>query len=167
MDTRLIAKKTQKYGSGTFAKSPIKKGTLLAVFGGYVLSRQEEEKLPLAIRDIAIQIDRKHVIGVRRMREVADCDYVNHSCNPNAGIKGQISLVAMKNIKKNEEVTFDYGTVLFKTKNVPKYELKCLCGSQNCRKKITQYDWKLKDLQKRYRGFFPYYIQEEIDKNNS
>jgi SET domain-containing protein len=167
MNENLIAKETQKFGIGVFAKKALRKGTLLMVFGGYVLTRNEEEKLPLRIRDIAITIDRNMVIGVTNAKQLSNADYVNHSCDPNSGIKGQISLVAMRNIKKGEQITFDYGTVLFRGRGVPKYELSCMCESRNCRKKITQYDWKLPDLQKRYKGFFPYYIQEEIDKLNS
>ena len=167
MNENLIAKKTQKYGIGVFAKKSLPKGTLLMIFGGYVLTREEEEKLPSRIRDVAITIDRNMVMGITKTRQLSDTDFVNHSCDPNSGIKGQISLVAMRNIKKNEQISFDYGTVLYRAHGAPIYELPCMCESKNCRKKITQYDWKLPDLQKRYKGFFPYYIQEEIDKLNS
>jgi len=166
MNSSLMAKDTSKYGKGIFAAKPIKKNSPLMVFGGYVLTRDEEVKLPLDVRDIAIQIDRDLVIGVLTRKELASTDYVNHSCEPNAGIKGQISLVAMRDIKKGEEITFDYGTVVYRQKGAPKYELICLCGSKSCRKKITQYDWKIPSLQKKYRGYFPYYIQEDIDNLN-
>lgn len=133
------------------------------VFGGYVLTRKEEDQLPERIRDVGIMIDRDLVMGITSTAQLSDTDYVNHSCNPSAGIKGQISLVAMRSIRKDEEITFDYGTVLYRAKKSPKYELACSCGSTNCRGKITQSDWKLPSLQKKYRGFFPYYIQEEIN----
>jgi SET domain-containing protein len=164
MDERLAVKDTPKYGKGVFASEPIEKNSPLMVFGGYVLTRKEEVKLPLEIRDIAIQIDKDLVIGVLTKKEVTNTDYVNHSCDPNSGIKGQISLVAMRNIKEGEEITFDYGTVLYREKGAPKYELKCLCGSKNCRGKITQYDWQIPSLQEKYKDFFPYYIKEEIAK---
>lgn len=164
INKNLIAKDTPKYGKGVYATKAISKNEPLMVFGGYVLTRKEEEKLPSEIRDIAIQIDRDLVIGVTNRNELASTDYVNHSCNPNSGIKGQISLVAMRDIRKGEEITFDYGTVLFRAKGAPKYELKCLCGENKCRGVITQNDWKIKDLQDRYMDFFPYYIKEEINK---
>jgi SET domain-containing protein len=166
MNNGLYVKNTPKYGNGVFAKKNIKKDTLLIVFGGYVLTREEEEKLPIEIRDIAITIDKNLVLGVIKKEQLTNTDFVNHSCEPNAGIRGQISLVAMKDIKKGEEITFDYGTVLYRAKGAPKYELNCLCGSKNCRGKITQSDWMLPELQKKYTKYFPYYILDEITKLN-
>lgn len=164
INPKLEIKNTEKYGKGTFAMEIIKKGERLFIFGGHIMSREEEETLPEKIRDIAIQIDKNFVIGPNTIEELSDTDYVNHSCSPNSGIKGQITLVAMKDIESGEEITFDYGTVLFVEENKPIYELQCSCNSKDCRKKITQMDWKIPELQQKYKGFFPYYIQEEIDK---
>lgn len=36
----------------------------------------------------------------------------NHSCNPNSFIKGKNELVALRDIKKGEEITFDYSTTM-------------------------------------------------------
>lgn len=154
---------TSKYGKGVFAARPIKKDDTLIIFGGYVLTREEEEQLPESIRDIAIQIAPNHVMGIVSEDQLAATDYVNHSCNPNAGIRGQISLVAIRDIKMGEEITFDYGTVLFRIDGAPKYELSCLCGAPNCRKKITQEDWMIPELQEKYKDYFPYYIKEKIN----
>lgn len=163
MDSRLVVRNTPNYGNGVFANKHISQGSLLMVFGGYVLTRKEESQLPLQIRDAPIQIERDLVIGVLTEDDVASTDFVNHSCDPNTGIKGQISLVAMRDIESGEEITFDYGTVLYRAEGAPNYELECLCGSENCRGKITQYDWQLPALQKKYEGYFPYFIQEEIN----
>src|SRR3989344_3628683 len=59
--------------------------------------------------------------------------YFNHSCNPNSAIKGKVTVVALRNIEKDEEVTFDYSlneADIF-------WHIKCNCGSKNCRKIIT------------------------------
>ena len=164
MNNVLFVKHTLKYGKGIFAKKMIKKDTLLMVFGGYILTRKEENKLPIDIRDAAIQIEKDLVLGIIDKNQLRSTDYLNHSCEPNAGIKGQISLLAMRDINKGEEITFDYGTVLYRIKGAPKYELKCLCGSKNCRGKITQYDWMLSRLHIKYKEYFPYYILDEINK---
>lgn len=39
----------------------------------------------------------------------------------------------------------------------------CKCGSQICRKQITEDDWKLPLLRHKYKGFFSQYIREKID----
>ncbi len=93
-----------------------------------------------------------------------DAFFFNHSCEPNAGIKGQIFLVAMRDIEPDEEVTFDYAMCLHRVEGLPPYRLECLCSYDNCRKIITDDDWKLSELQKKYDGWFSWYLQEKIDR---
>ena len=61
--------------------------------------------------------------------------FINHSCDPNCEtrkwhVKGElcIGIFAKKDIKEDEELTFNYDFDLNKTR----YQ-KCLCGSKNCR----------------------------------
>lgn len=150
-------------GRGVYAGENVPKDTLLIVFGGHVMTRDEEERLPLNIRDAALQIDRNLVIGAKETSEIGIVDYVNHSCEPNAGIKGQISLYAMRDIKKGKEIRFDYGTILFRAEGAPKYILECKCGSNKCRQNITQFDWMNPTIW-RYDPYLPYFIREEIAK---
>ena len=35
--------------------------------------------------------------------------HLNHSCEPNLGLQGQIAFVAMRDIAADEELTFDYA----------------------------------------------------------
>jgi len=91
--------------------------------------------------------------------------YINHSCNPNSGIKGQNFIVSMNNINKNEQITFDYAMCLFSLTKKADYSFKCLCGEKNCRKLITSNDWKILSLQKKYKGYFQWYLQNKINKN--
>ena len=66
---------------------------------------------------------------------------VNHSCDPNCGIRvnetGAHDFVAIRDIKANEELTFDYAMRNYSVDNFPKI---CRCGAQICRGKIT--GWK-------------------------
>ena len=165
INPNLEVRKTKNYGGGVYAKKYIKKETMLAIFGGYVMTTKEESKLPLQIRDLAHQIHDDFVLGIKDTNRIQKVDMFNHSCDPNAGFNGQIFLVAMKDIKKNEQITFDYAMVLHKSKNIPVYKMKCLCGLENCRKIITDNDWKIKDLQEKYKGFFQYYLEKKINNN--
>ena len=164
LNPKLKAKNTKKYGEGIFAGKNIKKGEMCAIFGGHILRIKDEAKLPAKYSDTGIQIADQFVISTVLNKEVAD--NFNHSCDPNAGIKGQIFLVAMRNIKAGEQVTFDYAMCLSYTKKHAAYfyKTKCLCGCKNCRGYITANDWKLPALQKKYKGFFSWYLQQKIDK---
>ncbi len=56
----------------------------------------------------------------------------NHHCNANTGYKG-LNVVAVKNIRKGEELTLDYSTFLDETME----PFNCRCGAANCRGLIT------------------------------
>mgnify|MGYP001338960185 CR=1 FL=1 len=69
----------------------------------------------------------------------------NHSCNPNAYVRGNNELVALRPISKGEEITFDYSTTM-------KYDAEkilasghdlwtctCICGAENCRGIIDEF----------------------------
>jgi len=164
MNPKLEVRETQKYGKGVFAKKNIKKGEMLCVFGGYIKSVIEEEKLESSVSDEGVQISEEFCLGVIDPKDLENASFFNHSCAPNAGFKGQIFLVAMRNIKRGEWITFDYAMVLSKTKGAKFYRIKCLCGSKNCRKYITDDDWRIPKLQKKYDGYFQGYLQEKINK---
>ena len=90
-------------------------------------------------------------------QEWEEADFINHSCNPNCGIKGHLQIVAMRDIESGEEITFDYAMT-----ESSDYSMDCKCGAKNCRKTITGNDWKLPILQKRYNGYFSNYIQIKL-----
>src|SRR5262249_46311273 len=87
-------------------------------------------------------------------------DYFNHSCDPNAGFRGQIEIVAMRNIAPGEQITFDYAMCLTARFG----DMTCLCAAAACRGKITGDDWKAPELQRRYHGYFQPYIERKIDR---
>jgi len=55
----------------------------------------------------------------------------NHSCDPNTQYNG-LNVIALRNIKKGEELTLDYTTFL----NSEMESFICNCGSENCKKVI-------------------------------
>jgi uncharacterized protein len=142
---------------GIFAREPIRRGDLLAVWGGKTMSYEELVLLPYDIRKLSIQVD-EDIYLVSAIE--GEGDWVNHSCEPNAGIRGQISLVAMRDITPGEEVTFDYA--MSDSTNYDEFE--CSCGAPTCRGYVGGRDWQLPELQKRYRGFFSSYLERRLSK---
>lgn len=59
--------------------------------------------------------------------------YINHSCNPNAAIVGRKTVIAIRPIRKNEEITIDYSM----TDADPFWSMQCSCGAKQCRKTIA------------------------------
>jgi hypothetical protein len=77
-------------------------------------------------------------------------DYVNHSCDPNAGlvfVGGKVILTAIKNVLPGEEITFDYSTTMDDPHN---WEMECMCGSPKCRVRIGNFKDLPRQVQVRY-----------------
>jgi SET domain-containing protein len=155
-------KKSIKNGMGIFVVNDIKKDEVIAIFGGHIMTREERNNLSENIGYLSLGIDDDMFIGPKSKKETDDAEWFNHSCNPNAGIWGQIILVAMRDIKKGEEITFDYA-MSCSQKGEKRILFNCECGSLNCRKTVTNQDWKNPELQEKYKGYFSFYVQRNID----
>jgi uncharacterized protein len=96
-------------------------------------------------------------------------DYVNHSCDPNAGLIDSTTLVAMRDIEPDEEITFDYATVNSGVvgSDIETDNFECYCGSANCRQWISSTDWMIPELQQRLAGYWPHYMQTLINQARS
>ena len=152
---------------GVLAKRPIKKDEVIAVWGGYIITQKEFDEFSKKqfknIHDYATKIADSFYLVSCKKGGLEDDDFFNHSCEPNAGIKGHIMMVAMKDIKKGQEITYDYAM----TDADYDYSFKCGCGAKGCRGVITTDDWKKPMLQERYKGYFSWYVQNKIDKQRN
>lgn len=155
LNPKLEARENGNRDFGVFARINILKDERLAVFGGYVMLVGGEPA-----GDYALQIADDLVIGMPSPTTSDPAEFFNHSCDPNAGLHGQIFLVAMRDIKAEEQVCFDYAMVI----HLATYRFPCRCGSSCCRGVVTGEDWKLQELQQRYAGYFSWYLQEKINR---
>lgn len=152
--------KSAIHGRGLFASRAIRKGEIVAVKGGHILDRRMLARARPHIAASYLQIDDGFYIGALRPSEVrANKLFINHSCKPNLGLKGQISFVALRAIKAGEELTYDWAM----EENV-RARTRCACGARRCRKTLTGEDWKNPRLQRRYRGYFSAYLEDRIRK---
>lgn len=127
-------------GNGVFAHRKISAGQLIHRFSGRLLTRDEvivrgEMTMnPLQISPI-LYVDLRFP-GVM----------FNHSCNPNAGIRNDIFLHALRPIEKHEEIRFDYSTTMNE-----RYEtMNCACGHHSCRKIVGDFEVLPVPVRRRY-----------------
>lgn len=162
LSEKVRVKKCGIHNRGVFAARPIRKDEVIAVWGGYIITQREFDRLRRKrfknIDDYATKVADGFYLVSCRQGGLEDDDFFNHSCEPNAGIKGQIMMVAMRPIAAGEEVTYDYAM----TDAGFDYSFRCQCGARPCRKVITTSDWKKPALQKKYKGYFSWYIEEKI-----
>ena len=149
-------------GRGVFAKEKIFKAEVVFDFSGgagKLINTLEMNELLQKGSDYGIQIDDDLFFAATAPEEMEAGDYLNHSCEPNLGIKGSLKMVALRDVEPGEEVAFDYA--MSESSN---YQMTCRCGAPACRQVITGEDWKIKELQQKYRGYFSDYLTRKIEK---
>lgn len=149
----LKIKYSKIHGNGGFAKKDIKKGTKIIEYVGNILTKKEAEKVPDKEGIFLFELNNKYDIDGNVSWNQAK--WINHSCDSNCNAKttkNQIWIIAKRDIKKGEELSYDYGFSIDSYKNYP-----CKCGAKNCIgyivnkkhwKKIKK-KWTIDDLAKK------------------
>lgn len=151
-------------GWGLFAVAPIKAAEIPTKITGIIMTKAEIVNSPPIfvefLEKYSIEIDDDLILYP--ISTLHDVFCMNHSCDPNAGNSDPYTLITMRDIKTGEQVTYDYATT--DTNDIfERGEMKCFCGSTNCRKVITGDDWIKPELQEKYKGYFQPHIQRKID----
>jgi hypothetical protein len=145
-----------KGGKGVFAEKPIAAGSVVGVWSGVIVDTMKLYNLSARERQLSVQVEEGLYLVSALPGEGPD--FINHSCDPNVGLNGQIVLVAMRDIEPGEEICIDYAMC----DGSPYDEFDCGCGSALCRGRITGEDWHRPELIERYRGYFSPYLQRRI-----
>ena len=162
-DPRLESRKSPISGNGMFASEAIQKGEVVCIVGGTVMTDAEFAAFQ-ATHSLysSIQIDKNlHLVEDHETIRYLD-GYLNHSCDSNAWMEDEVTLVARRDIEPGEEVTVDYA--LFTTQSNWMLDTRCHCGSPHCRRIVTGDDWRREDVQERYRNHFSPFINLSIER---
>ena len=147
------------HGTGLFARDAIAAGEIVAVKGGHILTEAQWVALAHELGPAEIQIAEDLFIApVHADQRPGGMLYTNHSCDPNIAIQGQIVFVAMRDIAAGEELTHDWATT-----DDGDYEMACNCGCAGCRGTVTGKDWLKPEVREKYRGWFCWFLQRNID----
>jgi len=143
-------------GRAVYARDVIESGELVAIWSGRIVSAEELDDLPEEIRHHTVQVEEGLYLASLTADEPPD--FINHSCEPNAGLDGHIAIVALQRIQPGEEVTIDYAMCDGSAYD----EFQCACGSPSCRGRVTGEDWRNPLLWERYAGHFSPYLERRI-----
>ena len=130
---RIKKSNIDRNGRGLYATKDIKEGTRIIDYVGKIITKKQSEE--------SKKFDNSKPIYLFNLNNKFDLDgsgskntarLINHSCSNNCDYEGQglkLWIVAIKDIKKDEELTCDYGFVYDKSdyKQFP-----CKCKSKNC-----------------------------------
>jgi uncharacterized protein len=143
-------------GKAVCARDALEPGELIAVWSGRIVGTEQLDELPPEIRRHTVQVEEGLYLASLSPDEPPD--FINHSCEPNAGLDGQVAIVALHRIQPGEEVTIDYAMC----DGSPYDEFECGCGSPSCRGRVTGEDWRNPTLWERYAGHFSPYLERRI-----
>jgi len=136
-------------GRGVYAARDIRKDAVILEFNGPYVKIESLNGIPREVQDHLFNIGRDEYLIVREPGV-----YTNHSCDPNAGIARNVLLVAMRDIEKDEEITFDYSMI-----TADGWTLECICGSPSYRKSIGNYKDLPDELKIKYDKYTPDWIK--------
>lgn len=126
---RVVARKSRIHGKGLFANQRIAEGRYVIQYKGEKISAEEGTRRSAA-HDLLTYVfslnDRYDIDGASNGNEAR---FANHSCESNCyvdTIRDEIWIIAARDIKKGEEITYDYSLDADEI-------MKCACGSDACR----------------------------------
>lgn len=121
--------KSKIAGKGAYALQRIPARKKIGDLGGVIITMKEAMKL---IKDLKVinLVELDDDLALNASDNPNDMRFINHSCDPNTYLrvmKNRVEFYALKNIKKGEELSCDYGETHHDGK------LPCRCGAKNCR----------------------------------
>src|SRR3989338_5245665 len=135
----VIIQESSIHNKGGFAACDIAKGTRIIQYVGEKISKAEGDRRDKEQKELAKSNPEQGAVYVFELNENYDIDgsfsenparYLNHSCEPNCRYSienDQIWIIALRDIKKDEELTFNYDFGLEDLGLFP-----CRCRSSHC-----------------------------------
>lgn len=151
----IYVSKTATNGLGVYAGRKFLRGELIMSVTGSVLENQTEHSYQIGFG--------------RHLDPDSPGRYINHACEPNAGVKtdketGFPDIYAMRNIETGEEIKIDYAMTEFmhypRKNPEDEFDLTCRCEKPSCRGKLGYYSELAEEIKKSYKGFISDYLVE-------
>lgn len=126
------------HGRGIFTRRPVRKGVHLLEYRGELVDKEESNRRGLELFDQA-KVSGGASVYIFDLNDTHDLDgnkpwnaarLVNHSCEPNSEMVNEddrLMLYSLRDLRKGEEITFDYGYGIEHFLDHP-----CRCGTTAC-----------------------------------
>jgi SET domain-containing protein len=156
----LVIRRSRIHGTGAFARTDIPEGTrVIEYVGDRVTKAESDRRYQIAWERSQNGNGDEGIVYIFTLNKRHDIDgevwwntakYINHSCDPNCEtdiIRGHVWIIATRDIKKGEEISYNYGYDLDAWEDHP-----CHCGSEKCVGFIVDEEhWRNLRRRKRYR----------------
>lgn len=168
----IIVRSSSIHSRGVFARKEISEGTRIIEYVGEKITKAESDRRAETVLHASKNDKTLGAVYIFTLNKRHDIDgnvswntarLINHSCAPNCEaqlIRGHIWIVAVRDIPRGEEITYNYGYDFDNHEEHP-----CRCGSPNCVGYIlAEEHWpKLKAKRLRHRPKHKLSHQEIID----
>lgn len=135
----ILLKKSKIHGTGIYARKNIPEGTRIIEYVGEKVTKKESDRraeLPLEENAENEEMGAVYIFTLNKRHDIDGyvswntARFINHSCTPNAEsdiIRGRIWIIALRDIPKGEEITYNYNYEWEDYEDHP-----CCCGTKNC-----------------------------------
>jgi SET domain-containing protein len=141
----IVVRPSSIHGSGVYAAKGIKRETRIIEYVGEIISSKEadrryDDEAMKVHHTFLFYLDEDSCIDAAKGGN--ESRFINHSCRPNCVAhmkRGRIYIYALKNIRKGDELTYDYNYTR-EGEYDPSWDklYACRCGATNCRGTILQ-----------------------------
>ncbi len=153
-------RRSRIHGLGLVAEEPIDRGDVVAVKWGELVDRATLADYMDVANDNYLPItDSLCVAPVSQHGRGESMIYINHSCQPNVGLMGNVVLVARRLITRGEELTIDYATFLDGA-----FRMDCKCGAARCRRVVRGTDWRNPSFRRRTGPYLAPYLRARVQR---
>jgi len=128
----LFAMKNIKAGEITWWQGPDEPRYHIDTIRSWPLEKQQK------FFRLAYQVGDEWYHGPVEGSAVDPADFMNHSCDSNTWFIDDATMVARRDIKNGEEITYDYST----SEIAESYVLHCNCGAPDCRQIVRGLDYR-------------------------
>lgn len=150
ISNKLEVRKTEK-GKSLFARLNLEKDEILIRFEGEIIDKPTKTTLQIE--------ENRHLEGPGELD-----DFLNHSCEPNGYINFKdLTFRALHNIKKEEEITFNYLTTEWDMAN--KFE--CYCGAEKCFRQIKGFKYLTLEQKKSLEHLLSPFLKKKLRESDS
>lgn len=136
----LAVRHSKVHGNGVFATKKIAAETCIAEYRGERITQREADKRKAADPDNPFHTFFFSLEGGRMIDGDSEGNasrWINHCCEPNCEAredKGRVFIYALRDIKRGEELNYDYGLVVEERHTAKvKAAYECRCGAPGCR----------------------------------
>jgi SET domain-containing protein len=136
----ISVRKSEIHGTGVFARKNVPAGArIIEYVGDRITKRESDRRYQIAWDRARNGNGNEGIVYIFTLNKRHDIDgsvswntakYINHSCDPNCEtdiIRGHIWIIAIRDIEKGEEISYNYGYDFDSYEDHP-----CRCGAENC-----------------------------------